>query len=88
MEISFSSDIAWQLIGDNVFIKKCTNGMEFLLTEVSKEIWMMIDEGFNREDLVKKLQNIYNLEDVDICNDVNCFVDQLIQSRLITEGED
>jgi hypothetical protein len=77
------------IAGENVLIPigrsaTDTDGL-FMLSEVAGRIWELIEDGQNRDSIIRTLQQEYDAPENQIAADYDEFIDDMVKCRLLFE---
>ena len=68
---------------DNYYLFNVDSGAQYRLNRIGYAIWVMLEEGKNRDDIAKLMTERLSI-DFNICNnDINEFFDFLLVNKLI-----
>lgn len=83
-----SNDVIYRNIaGEHVLIPVGSiaveyNGM-FVMTELGAQIWNMIKNGMEKEEIFASLFEQYEVEEKTLRTDINEFLEKLVEAKLI-----
>lgn len=82
---SISKAVAWQLEQTNkyVYIMDLSNQQQYKFNDIAGDIWKMISNKKSMLEIYKEISLIYDAEIKQIQEDVDCFVNQLLELNLI-----
>ncbi len=85
MYYSLSKLVAWQEVpsGEYIYIKNCQNNFLYKITDVSKEIWLLIVKNRSKEFIINMLNQQYNVSKDTLEEDFNTFINSLIYEKLV-----
>jgi hypothetical protein len=81
----FTNQIAWQIdrLENFVYILNINNGNWFILNDISKDIWLLIAENKNIDEIVNTLSTEYETEFNTIYNDIVEYISELQEEGLV-----
>jgi hypothetical protein len=88
MSYKISSDVVAHNIGDGFFIYNNKLGTCFGLEGIGLEIWQMICEGKTVAGIIYSIQKEYGADESVISEDVDSFINQLINNHLLDMGRE
>lgn len=85
----FSKHIAWQLERSNnfIYIVNKKNDKDFMLKDIGKDIWLMLEKKFSVYEIVTKFVEEYNEEYNLIYSDVMELLNDLYKEGLVVKNE-
>ncbi len=86
----FPIHISWQIEPKEkiVYIINKKNNKFFYFDNVSKDIWLLIEEGFSVSEIISNLSNIYKIDCNELQEDVIEFINQLYEEGVIVEKDE
>ncbi|MBI2418715.1 MAG: PqqD family protein [Ignavibacteriales bacterium] len=70
-------------ISDSGFLFLASTGESFTLNETGKEMFKMLQQNFNRDEILAKIQNDFDTEAITLDRDFEEFISQLKSYGLI-----
>lgn len=62
-----------------------SEGVFLKLNEVSKDIWLFIEDGLTHDEIHEKMSDTYDPYDEDARTKVDAFIKDLVERKLIVE---
>lgn len=81
--ISYSQNISWNLIKDNLFVFEEITNQTYLLKGLSREYWILIQHNNDLRDIIKTLAEFSNKEYSVIENDVIQITNRFVKNNLL-----
>ena len=89
--ITLSNKIAWQILPNKEFVYVCNlkTRQYYQFDDSAMKMWLSIanNEPISRENLVKIVADYYEIEEIEIKEDVDEFLNSLYQEGLIVINE-
>lgn len=80
-------NVAWQEEKTNgkIYIKELKTRSFFYFDEVSKDIWLLMNNGSGNEEIKKKLMSKYDVDYDVVSDDVEDFIQDLVAKDIVQE---
>lgn len=72
-------------MGNELAMMNTETGKYVIINEVGKDIWSLIDGEKSEEDIINALLELYDIDEETCSNEVNTFIRQLIDEKLVTK---
>ncbi|WP_068619659.1 PqqD family protein [Paenibacillus tuaregi] len=82
-DVFYSKNIAWILLGDDVFVFDEITDKVYLLKDISKEFWLLIQEKKKLMDIIHQIAESYNVDFIVIKNDITKLARKFVENNLI-----
>lgn len=87
--LKFSNCIAWQIEQTENFVYVLNNETKkwYFFNDISKDIWLQIQENRSINDIVKVLMSEYEVDFQTLLNDIKDYILSLLKEGLVTYEE-
>ncbi|GJM70761.1 hypothetical protein HMSSN036_29770 [Paenibacillus macerans] len=82
-DVFYSKNIAWILLGDEVFVFDEITDKVYLLKDLSKEFWLLIQENTRLMDIIHQIAESYNVDFMKVENDITKLARKFVENNLI-----
>jgi len=83
MFFNYTENISWVLLDDIVFVFEEIDNMMYVLEDIAKDFWLMIQDKIDFSSIIQKLSEIYDAEVEVIQDDMQEFVSMMISKKII-----
>ncbi|WP_176722409.1 PqqD family protein [Candidatus Thiosymbion oneisti] len=83
-EITISSKLLFQELGDETVLLDLENELYYSLDEVGMRLWQLFAENGNPEAAMKQLLTEYDVDEARLRKDMHVLIDELREAKLIT----
>lgn len=88
IKIYYAKNVSWQQLDNIVYIVDEITKKHFILKDIGKKIWILIDYNFSYNEIIDKLSNEYNVSKEILLHDMKDFINDLVSKNLlIVEGD-
>jgi hypothetical protein len=89
VKLRIADDVVFRIIGNEVVIQKVGTGDCFNLDKIGTRMWQLISDHRSREDVIAALLDEYDVDEEQLCHDLDALIEQLIAKGLLkTELEE
>jgi hypothetical protein len=86
-QITFSSDVIFQVIDDEAVILDMVSEEYFAINELGKRMWQLLSSNSNIDAAIQQLLLEYDVEEPALRQDMAAWIDQLVDLGLVVVGE-
>lgn len=79
----YDNNIISDVFGDEVVLVNLESGVYYSLRESAAQMWIRIIEQYSTTEILTDLNQIYQVGEYDMVSDINIFVAQLLEEKII-----
>jgi Coenzyme PQQ synthesis protein D (PqqD) len=82
------AEVASKVMDGEAILINLSNGTYYSMDKTASVIWSMISLGYDFDEIMNKISEIYNVQSKDIKNDLNALFENLINEKIIVPSND
>lgn len=79
----YDNNIISDVFGEEVVLVNLESGVYYSLRESAAQMWIRIIEQYSTTEILTDLNQIYQVGEHDVASDINIFVAQLLEKKII-----
>jgi hypothetical protein len=83
----FDENIISDLFGEEVVLVNLDSGVYYSLRGSATEMWIRIQNNYSISEILADLSTLYDLNSEELTNQINLFIEQLIDEKLIKSSQ-